>query len=266
MDDDYIEFREDNSDYEIGVDDSDEDDLYENNKTDIERVDNDQIPEEFKEPDVLPELKYRTYVSYPYLKELRDSDFDIKSRSLIDFVSKDEDINNLNIGAWFVLFHDESTISQKYLKTWVELARVVRNDRCYLGHCNLTFEKKIYNNFLKLNNREYFNHPFSWAKYRESPFIMVYRDSWPQGFYNGTIYLEELVDYCIEEVANDTREISKEYVRRRDIRDEILSRDKTILRQLALDRSRARKKKERAIEKNIDPSQQKISRAIDFLQ
>jgi len=243
----------------------DEDDLYEA-EPDIEKINNDEVPASFKKLEAPVGLKYRTYVSHPYLKELRDSDFDTKSRVLIDFVSKDEDIQNLNIGSWLVLFHDESDISQKYLKTWVELAKTVGNDKCYLGHCNLTFEKRIYKNFLKLNNRDFINHPFAWAKFREAPFIMVYRDSWPQGFYNGSLFLDELVDFCIENVSNDTKEMSKTFVRRRDIREEILTRDKNILKDLALEKRRKREKEELKVEKEIDPSKQKIARSIDFLQ
>lgn len=243
---------------------SDED--YEDDNVDIQEVNNNEIDDEFKEPDITPQLLTRTYINYPYLKELRDSDFDLKSRALIDFVTKDEDINNLNVGAWFVLFHDESPVSQKYLRVWSELARIIKNNRCYLGHCNLSFEKKIYQNFVKLGNRDYVNHPFSWAKYRETPFMIVYRDSWPQGFYNGTIYLAELVDFCNEEVANDTKEISKLFVRRRDLREEILMRDRVILKQITQERKLEREKKEREEEKTIDTSRQKISRGVDFLE
>ena len=242
------------------------DEDYESDNIDTEEINNNEVPEEFKAPDITPELLTRTYVNYPYLKELRDSDFDLKSRTLIDFVSKDEDISNLNIGAWFVLFHDESAASRKYLRIWTELARTIKNNRCYLGHCNITFEKKIYQNFVKLGDRDNVNHPFAWAKYREAPFMMVYRDSWPQGFYNGTVYLAELVDFCNEEVTNDMKEISKMFVRRTDLREEILMRDREILKQLSRERKIEREKKEKKEEKEIDTNNQKISRGVDFLE
>lgn len=252
------------NDYDLGPDTDEED--YEVDEPEVENINNNEVPLEFKEPDVAPKLRSRVYVNYPYLKELRDSDFCLKSRTLIDFNIKDVDINNLNVGAWFVLFHDESAASQKYLRVWLELARIVRNDRCYLAHCNLAFEKKIYKNFLALGDRNNINHPFAWAKYREAPFMMVYRDSWPQGFYNGTIYLQELIDFCAEEVANDNRELSKMFVRRRDIQEEIITRDRAILRQIAVERKKARELQEKEKEKEIDPSRQKIARAVDFTE
>lgn len=237
---------------------------YETPEVDVTKVNNNEIPVSFKEPKISPELIARLYINYPYLKELRNEDFNIKSRTLIDFKEMDEDGAAINKGAWFILFHDQSATSQKYLRAWIELARTIGNNSCYLGHCNLNFEEKIKNNFIKLGDKEYINHPFSWAKLVETPFLMVYRDSWPQGFYNGTMFLEELVDFCVEIVKNDNFEITKKFTRRKNIRDEVIARDKKLLRAITLEKAKEREEKEKEKEKEIDTRTQKIARGVDF--
>lgn len=253
------EDEEDEDDYE-----PEEDEEYEIEKPEDEEVNNNEVPIEFK-PDIAPKLIARLYVNYTYLKELRDSDFDLKTRTLIEFNKNDEDIVNLNKGAWFVLFHNQNNVSQNYLKLWIELSRTVRNETCYLAHCNLDFEKKIYQNFITLGDKENINNPYYWARYREAPFMLVYRDGWPQGFYNGTMYLDELVDFCKFQVPEDLVSLPKDFKSRTDLRESILNRDRLILKQLALEKRKKREIMEREQEMKVNPTEQKISRAVDFI-
>ena len=180
-------------------------------KPEIVSVQPKEQPQEIRLPAPTPDIKTRIYANYPYLKEFTDKDFNIDQATLIDlnrdFFKKD---------FWFIVFIDESEVGKEFLQRWLELAQFIKEDYLKLGYCNLTFEKKIFNNFKELGRIENINHPFSWAKYVQVPFMLIYRNSWPQGFYSGEIKQQNLINYIIDEASNPLVILSKENIRRKN--------------------------------------------------
>ena len=227
-----------------------------------------QDPENFNRNFVYPEIqpKYitRQYIQYPFLKEFKDSDFDLKSKTLIDFKTIDDEGKTINEGNWLVLFCDESEVSSKYLKMWTKLAQAIKDTKCYIGFCNLSFENRVLKAFQTLDNPIYINHPYYWARFIESPFIVVYRDSWPQGFYNGGLFFTDLVNFCTFTVANSTIDVSKEHYRRPELLEELRTRESQILKELMQEERAEKQKEDREIMKQVDPRNQVIAHAVDF--
>ena len=154
----------------------------------------------------------RTYINYKYMREFKDEDFDLYSKTMIDLKVDREKGEQQNAMPYFILFMAETNaVSKDYLQTWLQLSRIIKNDKCYLGFCNLDFEKGIFNNFKKLREKEYLDHPFHWARYIETPFMMVYRGGWPQGFYNDSMNLQKLIEYCNDYVSYYGYKVPKEH-------------------------------------------------------
>lgn len=230
-------------------------------KPEIVSVQPEARPEEVTLPAPTPDIKTRIYANYPYLKEFTDADFNTQEATLIDLNRE-----KFKKGFWFIVFIDESQTGKEFLQRWLELAQFIKEDYLKLAYCNLTFEKKIFNNFKELGKIENIDHPFSWAKYVQVPFILTYRNSWPQGFYTGEIKQQDLINYIIDEASNPLVVLSKENIRRKNnivIRsEEKLEKEFKIedLRNRAFQEDKTRKEKL----KNTNFQTQEISEGFKF--
>jgi hypothetical protein len=229
---------------------------------DIVPIKEEEVPPEVVEPIPTPDIKTRIYVDYPYLREFLTKDFDVNEPTMIDLIRDDEN----NVGYWFILFMDESVSGRNRLQEWLELSQIVKNDYCKLGYCNLTFEKGIFARFRELGKVENLNHPFAWAKFLEVPFMMVYRDHWPQGFYNGPMSQKSVVDFIMLKAGNGLIEIEKDHPRRRDFSGQIFQSEKKLEEVELREKAKEEDKKKQEELKEVDPRTQQVSRGVNFLE
>jgi hypothetical protein len=210
----------------------------------------------------------RTYINYKYMREFTDNDFDLNSKTLINLkvdnelnskTLKDTNVDNeINASPYFILFMAETNnISKRYLNTWLELAKLVKNDKCHLGFCNLDFENGVFTNFKKLREKDYIDHPFYWARFIETPFMMVYRGGWPQGFYNDSINLQKLNEYCNDYVSYYGYNVPKEH----SLRPELIPGEYTRQAKYLQDQ---KTNTNRIEEKPVDFKTQLIANAVNF--
>ena len=233
------------------------------NDLDIIPVKQEEAPPELEkvEENINPDIKTRVYISYPYLKELLSDDFNINEPTMIDLVRKEE-----NSGYWFVLFMDESVQGRNFLQLWLELAQIVKNDYVKMAYCNLTFEKEIFKKFRELGKVENLDHPFAWAKFLEVPFMMVYRNFWPQGFYNGPMSQKAIVDFIMLKANNGLIEIEKTHPRRRDFSGQIFQSEKKLEVEELREKAKEEDKKKQEELKEIDPRTQQVTHGVNFLE
>lgn len=171
-----------------------------------------EFPPEVNFPAPTPDIKTRIYTNYIFLKEFLDKDFNVDEPTMIDLKREKE-----NEGFWFIIFLDETQSGRELLQRWLELAQIIKKDYLNLGYCNITFEKKIFTNFKNLTKIENIDHPFYWARYIQIPFMLVYRNYWPVGFYLGDLNQQALVNFVIDEASNPLVELNKVFKRRTNI-------------------------------------------------
>lgn len=213
-----------------------------------------------------PKILTRVYANYIYLKEFLTDDFNIDNPVMIDLKRKDSKGDQINKGYWFILFMDESSKGREMLQRWLELAQIIKDDYCKLGFCNLTFEHQVLEKFKDLGRIEYTSHPYTWAKFTENNFMMVYRDHWPQGFYNGQVNQKILANFIIEKIANGLVPIEKDHVRREDYQQELyIAEERLEEKELKRKAEEDDKKKQEEIKK-INPTEQQVSDGINFLE
>lgn len=227
-------------------------------------VDPQEFDEKYQLREPEPKVTLRSYISYEYLKEFYQGDFDLNSKTLINLLTTDTEQKPVNTGNWLILFCDESKVSKKYLKTFLTLAQQTKDYNCNLGFCNILFEKEISNNFKKLADNDNVSHPFRWARYTECPFVMVYREGWPQGFYNGGLYYAELVNFCIDVVQKQEVEVSHKHERSKEMIKSLIARETKILEDLKREDKVTYKREEKRENKKIDPRQQTVAHAVEF--
>jgi len=224
-------------------------------------------PEEVTPVYPSPEIKTRIYTDYRFIRELKERDFNLKLDTLIDLSRETEELK-INDGYYFILFMNESDDGREYLQRWIELAQIAKNDYCKLAFVNLTFETKILENFKKLARIENINHPFYWARFTEFPFMMVYRNYWPVGFYNGPKLQPNFLDFIIKDIYQGTMIISKEHTLRStlnsSLENELVESEKKIevrtLKERAVEEDKKRKEKL----KELDPKNQEILENINL--
>lgn len=161
----------------------------------------------------MTEIIYQTHVKYQYLTELENKNFNTDERTLIDLVVKNDEGDDIEdrIKPNLILFIEENKLSKDFLKIFLQLAKQIKNDKCELCYCNLEFEKNILNNFKKLNDKENLDHPFKWAAYVETPFILGYKEGWPVGFFNYSFDVQTLIEFCNDYMVFGGKKLSKEY-------------------------------------------------------
>jgi len=209
-----------------------------------------------------PEFKTRIYIEFPYLKELTEKDFDLESPTLIS-LKRDYQ----NEGNWLILFTDESNLGKNYLQRILEIARILKNDYCKIGYVNLSYEKKILENFKKMTNIEEINNPFWWAKLKGIPWFLVYRSFWPVGYYSGKVNQTNLASFIVKKISDPLVKIDKEnfltnvdniYADALDKSEERIETDQL------LERAKEEDNKRKEDITRINPREQTISDAVDF--
>jgi len=219
-----------------------------------------EIPNELLELAPAPDVKTRVYIDSPYIKELTSEDFNITNATLIDLKNEPE-----YKGYWFIVFIEESNKGKEFLQRWIELSRIVKKDFTNLAYCNFTFEKKIFENFKDLRKIDYINHPFKWAKFTEVPFMMVYRDWWPCGFYNGALYQQDLVNYIMDKIPDSLIELDKQNFRRMDYGQMVEESERRLETEELKERGKKEEVKRKQKITEIDPRKQEVSEGINFL-
>jgi hypothetical protein len=221
-----------------------------------EQIDNQEFFETF-EPAITPKLLTRTYIDYPYLSELKDENFNTESSTMINMIDYGEK-------AYFVLFMDQTPESQRYLKMWLKIAEQIKNEYCEIAFCNIRFEKKIDDSFRKLSKRRYISHPFFWARYRTTPFALVYRDGWPQGFYNGGFFFQDILNFCATEISDETKPLDKYQKIRPGYARSIRQKETELLQDLERDRKKEESRRKMDQLKKTNPKDEVISHAVSF--
>jgi len=147
---------------------------------------------------------------------------------------------------------------------WLKLAETVKNEHTHISFCNLQFEKKVGENFKKLRDKKNFSHPFHWARYQRVPFAIVYRDGWPQGFYNGGFFLQDLLTFVIDKVSNPYETFEKVQKIRPDLISSLRKREIELLDELDQEREEEDELMERKQLRETNTREQVIAHAVDF--
>lgn len=92
-----------------------------------------------------------------------------------------------------VLFYAENRESKNVVKVWAEAASQVAG--AVPAACNLASEKRVAEFFTRLSSDA--NNPYHWAGLQQIPFILTFRDGYPQAFYNGDRSVVNFVDYML---------------------------------------------------------------------
>lgn len=167
----------------------------------------------------MSEIISQTHVMYQYLTELKEKNFNVEEKTLIDLIITDKEDNEIEkrIKPNLILFISENKLSKSFLKIFLQLAKEIKDDKCELCYCNLDFEDQVLKNFKILNEKENLDHPFRWAKFVESPFILGYKEGWPVGIYNYSVDVQSLIEFCNEYMVFGGKKLSKEYKYRPEI-------------------------------------------------
>lgn len=223
-----------------------------------------EVPREVTFPAPTPSVKTRIYTNYLFLKEFLDNDFNTEQPTLIDLKRENLKKDKMNDGFWFIVFLDETQTGREFLQRWLELAQIVKADYLNLGYCNLTFEKKIFNSFKDLGKVDNIDHPFAWAKFTEIPFMMVFRNHWPQGFYNGPLSQQAVVNYIMDDASNPLVVLEKTHPRRLNFNKEIFDSERKLEEEDLREKAKKEDEKRKEELKDIDPRKQEISSGVDF--
>lgn len=218
-----------------------------------------EAPEEVIFPAPTPDIKTRIYTNYLFLKEFTDEDFNTEQPTLIDLKRENLKKEKINDGFWFIVFIDETQIGRQFLQLWLELAQIVKVDYLNLGYCNLTFQKNIFNAFKELGKIENIDHPFAWSKFVEIPFMLTFRNHWPQGFYNGPIGQQSLVNYIMDEASDPLVILDKKHPRRLNFQNQIFESEKRLVAEDLKEKAKKEDEKRKEELKNIDPRTQEIT-------
>ena len=117
------------------------------------------------------------------VRPLREADFMLDSDSLITLKYK---------GCMLVLFYSSNNESINLAKIWALVASQIAGP--IFAAVNLNYETRVAEAFTKLHA---LNSPLRWAALRGIPFILVYQNGWPVGFYNGERAVQPIVDYAL---------------------------------------------------------------------
>lgn len=93
-----------------------------------------------------------------------------------------------------VLFYDASDASRSLAEIWSTTAQEVSGPK--FGAVNLMSEQRVSDALIQLKMSP--DHPFSWIGSATAPFIVTYRNGWPQAFYNGNLTTEAIKNYSLQ--------------------------------------------------------------------
>jgi len=123
------------------------------------------------------------------VKILKNEDFNTNSEDLISLKNKLCSV---------ILFYVENKESKLLSELWELIAKKIPGN--ILCACNLNSEVKISQAFIQVKQNQ--NHPFYWTGIQQAPFILIYRDGWPQGFYNGTRSISAISDFILSQACS----------------------------------------------------------------
>lgn len=128
----------------------------------------------------------RFFISSKYIRELTHKDFNLREDTYIR-------LNRENKDCMLIFFYNETLESKRLAHVWANVSRNAPGP--VYGCVNLSNELDISKTFNKLNYEP--DHPFHWASLKQVPFVLVYRNTWPQAFYNGDFSTQSLINYSL---------------------------------------------------------------------
>lgn len=117
------------------------------------------------------------------VKQLTEDDFELDSDTYIRLRYK---------SCMLILFYNDNIESQNLLQIWNIAGKQVVGP--VFGSVNLNNNKLLAQAFTKLNME---NSSLHWAALKTMPFILVYQNRWPIGFYNGERTVQAIIDYSL---------------------------------------------------------------------
>ena len=117
------------------------------------------------------------------VKVLTEDDFELDSDAPIKLRFK---------SCMIILFHNDNIESKNLLQIWNAAGKQVVGP--IFGSINLNNNKLLAQAFTKLNME---NSSLHWAALKTMPFILVYQNRWPIGFYNGERTVQDIIDYSL---------------------------------------------------------------------
>nr|QBK90386.1 MAG: thioredoxin-like protein [Pithovirus LCPAC103] len=135
------------------------------------------------EPAERPGVLASTVFAQEAVIMLRESDFTLSDQIPIGIY---------DTSCILVLFYAENVESRQLAEIWWLVAQQVAGPT--FAACNLKLEEQVAKAFTSLN---LINGPLHWAAMKGIPFILVYQNGLPIGFYNGERAVEPIADYAL---------------------------------------------------------------------
>ena len=129
-------------------------------------------------------ITHYTIISDSNVKMLRSKDFNLDSSEKISIKDK---------GCTIILFYIENQESKDLLQVWITAARQTAGAQ--FAAVNLSLDKDIATAFQQLESQGSPLRVFSLKAY---PAIIVYRNSWPSGFYNGERSADQIANFALD--------------------------------------------------------------------
>lgn len=122
------------------------------------------------------------------------SDSSVKQLTSVDFTlgSKEIKIGIVWRNCMVILFYGENRESKTLMEIFLKTARQVIGIN--FGACNLQAESEVAKAFVEAGAN---SGPYHWARLKGYPFIMAYREGYPQAFYNGDLDVGPLADWSL---------------------------------------------------------------------
>lgn len=130
------------------------------------------------------EIRQATVFATEAVKRLTEASFTLETRERIGLRYEN---------CIIALFYGENAESRSLAEIWAQAAAQIPGP--IFAACNLLQERGVAKAFTEIRGLS--NHPLQWAGLRQIPFILVYRDGWPQAFYNGDRTVSSIVDYAL---------------------------------------------------------------------
>lgn len=143
------------------------------------------------------------------IKRLTGDDFSLDTRDKLCLYSD---------ACTLVLFYNES-IESKYILNAFKISAETITSMSF-GACHMALEKRVAEAFMTLKSKP--DHPLSWCSERPFPFVLVYRNGFPVGFYDGPADAQILTGFCLN-VACKTEFHSRNFRLIDKVREEMWS-------------------------------------------
>jgi hypothetical protein len=123
------------------------------------------------------------------IRFLANTDFELNSGTILSLKDK---------SCCLVLFHDNSSNSQKLATIWTSLVTKVVGP--IFASCDLMNDPEVVQAFNKVSMDR--DNPLSWLNLKRVPLIVTYRDGFPVCAYNGIISESMIMSYASELVCS----------------------------------------------------------------